>query len=299
MERRAVDLPGGRMSTLHFGRTANPLKLVFCHANGFNAQSYARVLEPLGVHAVALDLRGHGRTTMRADPERLRGWSVFADDIADYFDAHVKRPVVLAGHSYGAVSGILSLPRTRDKVHGYAGFDPVLVPALMRWATRWSWGREYIKLRLPIARKAGERRRTFDSRDDAFARYRGRGAFKGVPDAILRDYVDGGTRDRPDGRVELSCDPLWEQAIFVGQAHNVFRQVPKLPDASRIVFAGARGRVSTERQRAYIQRLQPDISVELQPDFNHLFPLQEPEFATAVLRDIMQRAALAPPRRRR
>ena len=292
MERRTVELPGGRMSVLHFGRTTNPLKLVFCHANGFNAQSYRAVLEPLGVHAVALDLRGHGFTDMPADPERLVNWQVFADDIADYFDAHVERPVVLAGHSYGAVSGILSLPRTRDKVHGYAGFDPVLVPAVMRWATRFSWGREYIKLRLPIARKAGERRSRFDSRKDVFARYQGRGAFKGVPDPVLRDYVLGGTRDRADGGVELACDPLWEQAIFAAQAHNLFRQVSKLPDASRIVFAGARGRVSTKAQRDLIARRQPAISVEFQPTFNHLFPLQETAFATHVLRSVMQQAAL-------
>ena len=280
------------MSVLHFGRTTNPLKLVFCHANGFNAQSYRAVLEPLGVHAVALDLRGHGFTDMAAEAERLVNWQVFANDIADYFDAHVKRPVVLAGHSYGAVSGILSLPRTRDKVHGYVGFDPVLVPAPMRAATRFSWGREWVKLRLPIARKAGERRAVFSSREAVFGRYQGRGAFKGVPDEVLRDYVEGGTRERLDGGVRLACDPLWEQAIFAAQAHNMFARVPLLPDASRIVFAGARGAVSTARQQASVQRLQPNIAVECEAERQHLFPLQDPAFASGVLLDVMQRAAL-------
>ena len=297
MERRAYDLPGGTLSAVHFGRTSNPLKLVFCHANGFNAQSYRHVIEPLGVHAVTLDLRGHGFTDLPTDPEKLRSWHVFADDIAAFFDAHVPAPLVLAGHSYGAVSAILALPRIRDKVIGYAGFDPVLVPALVRWATRWSWGREYMKLRVPIARKAGERKSVFKNRETVFERYQERGAFKGIPDAVLRDYIDGGTRERADGAVELSCDPLWEQAIFAAQAHNTFAAVPLLPDASRIVFAGARGRVSTERQRGRIQRLQAKISVEFQPEFNHLFPFQQPEFATQVLHSVIQQAALAPPRR--
>ena len=294
MERRTYDLRGGTLSAIHFGRTSNPLKLVLCHANGFNARSYRAVLEPLGVHAVALDLRGHGMTRLPTDPENLRNWHVFADDIAAFFDAHVARPVVLAGHSYGAVSGLLALPSIQDKVHGYAGFDPVLVPGLVRFFTRFAFGREYMKLRVPIARKAGERKSVFGSREEAFARYQGRGAFKGVPDDILRDYVAGGMVPTRDGRVRLACDPAWEQAIFAAQAHNVFRNVPRLPDASRIVFAGARGRVSTNTQRAAMQRRQPGISVEFQPGFNHLFPFQEPEFATGVLRDVMQRAALAP-----
>ena len=298
MERRSYDLRGGTLSAIHFGRTTNPLKLVFCHANGFNAQSYRHVLEPIEVHAVALDLRGHGLTDLTTDPENLRSWQVFADDIAAFFDAHVPAPVVLAGHSYGAVSGLLAQPRIRDKVIGYAGFDPVLVPALVRWATRWSWGREYMKMRVPIARKAGERKSVFQSRDAAFDRYHGRGALKGIPDEILRDYIDGGTRERGAGGVELACNPAWEQAIFAAQAHNMFARVPMLPDTSRIVFAGARGRVSTEAQRARIQALQPGISVEFQPEFNHLFPFQKPAFATDVLRNVIQRAALAPPRQR-
>ncbi len=293
MERRTYDMLDGSLSAIHFGRTSNPLKLVFCHANGFNAQSYRAVLEPLGVHAVALDLRGHGQTELPTDPERLKNWHIFADDIATFFDLYVPAPVILGGHSYGAVSAILSLPQTRDKVRGYVGFDPVLVPRSMAMMTHFSFAREYMKMRLPIAKKAGGRKSVFDSVDAAFARYQGRGAFKGFPDEILRDYVQGGTRPLADGRVRLACDPMWEQAIFAAQAHNMFKQIPKLPDASRIIFAGARGRVSTKAQRAKLRKLQPNISVEFERDFNHLFPFQEPAFATEALRSVIQAAALA------
>jgi pimeloyl-ACP methyl ester carboxylesterase len=286
-------MPDGSLSAIHFGRMSNPLKLVFCHANGFNAQSYREIIEPLGVHAVALDLRGHGRTELPTDPERLKNWQIFADDIATFFERYVDAPVVLGGHSYGAVSGILSLPKTREKVRGYVGFDPVLVPRAMAMMTHFSFAREYMKLRVPIARKAGERKSVFESVEAAFTRYHGRGAFKGFPDTVLRDYVAGGTRSMLDGRVRLACDPKWEQAIFAAQAHNMFRHIPSLPDASRIIFAGARGRVSTARQRAHLQTLQPNISVEFERDFNHLFPFQEPGFATEALRSVIQAAALA------
>lgn len=272
---------------MRYGDPSTPLRLVFCHANGFNGQSYRAVIEPLGVHALALDLRGHGMSDLPTEANTLASWQIFADDIGQFFDREVDGPVVLAGHSYGAVSGVLSMPQTQDKVVGYVGFDPVLVPGLFRLIARTAPGRAYIKQRIPIARKAGQRKSVFETLEAAFARYHGRGAFKGVPDMILRDYLEGGLLATDDGQVRLACDPSWEQAIFTAQGHNIFRNIPLLPDNSRIVFAGARGRVSTRGQRKRLQRLQPGLSIEFQPDYNHLFPLQEPGFATEVLRSVL------------
>jgi pimeloyl-ACP methyl ester carboxylesterase len=291
LERIQFNRPDGTLSGLRFGDANAPLRLVFCHANGFNARSYRAVIEPLGVHAVALDLRGHGLTDLPTDVKALASWQIFADDIAQVFEHHVEGPVVLAGHSYGAVSGILSLPQTHGKIAGYVGFDPVLVPWLFRKIAATQSGRAYMKRRIPIARKAGQRKSIFGSTDAAFTRYQGRGAFKGVPDPVLRDYLDGGLIETDDGQMRLACDPVWEQAIFAAQAHNVFARLPLLPNNSRIVFAGGRGQVSTRAQRARLQRSQPGLSIEFQAGFNHLFPLQEPAFATEVLRSVLDAAA--------
>ena len=288
MERRAHPLRGGTVSALHFGDTRRPIDLVFCHANGFNALSYRTLLDGLGVHAVALDGRGHGRTELPTDVAALDGWDVFADDIAAFFDAHITEPVVLAGHSYGAVSAMLSLPRTRDRVRGYVGFDPVLVPWLFRVVARSGAGRAYMKRRIPIARKAGTRTRRFESVDAAFARYQGRGAFRGMPDAVLRDYLVGGLEADGEAMV-LACAPEWEQAIFAAQAHNLWPCVPLLPDNSRIIFAGAHGKVSTAGQRRAMARKQPAISVEYEPERTHLFALSDPEFSRGVLRSVLGR----------
>lgn len=287
MQRVSFDLKDGTLSALRFGDADAPLRLIFCHANGFNAQSYRGVIEPLGVPALALDLRGHGQTALPTDVATLANWQIFAGDIAQIFDLTVDGPVVLAGHSYGAVSALLAMPAIADRVSGYIGFDPVLVPWLFRKIAATRRGRAYMKRRIPIARKAGQRRSVFDSLDAAFARYQGRGAFKGVPDAVLRDYLEGGLVPTEDGRMKLACDPLWEQAIFAAQAHNLFAQVPKLPDNSRLIFAGAHGRVSTSGQRRTLQRLQPGLSVEYEEDRAHLFPLHDPAFAADILRGVL------------
>ena len=293
MQRLSFDLPDGTLSALRFGGADARLSLVFCHANGFNAQSYRAILEPLGVAALSLDLRGHGLTNLPADPVGLVNWQVFADDLAYLFSNYIEASVVLAGHSYGAVAGILALPQIQGKVAGYVGFDPVLVPAPFRQLARTALWRAYTKRRFPIARKAGQRKSVFESLEDVFARYHGRGAFRGVSDQVLRDYLEGGLIPMDAGQMRLACDPDWEQAIYVAQGHNAFRNIPALPDNSRLIFAGSYGRVSTAGLRRTAQCLQPDMSVEYHQDFTHLFPLETPDFTTDVLRDVINQAERA------
>lgn len=296
IERRTYPLRDGTLSALHFGRTANPLKLVFLHANGFNAQAYAQILGPLGVHAVAFDMRGHGQSALPTDVRALTGWQIFRDDCVEFFDRYVPDlapgKVVLAGHSFGAVSGILSAPALKDRISGYVGFDPVSLPKTFGLTSVLPGGRTYMKKRLPIARNAGRRKNAFDSPDAAFERYQGRGAFRGMPDAVLMDYLTGGLQQQPDGQWQLACDPAWEQAIFVAQWHDQFKAARDLPDHSKIMYAGKYSAVSTKGTRGLMQKRQPKISVTYDAELAHLFPLHDTVLATRTLRDVITRAAL-------
>ena len=278
------------MSALHFGRTSNPLKLIFAHANGFNAQSYAQILEPLGVHAAALDLRGHGFSSLPAHPDNLPNWHVFRDDIVHFCDNYVETPVVLAGHSFGAVSLILAAEKLGDKCAGYVGFDPVIMPSVLRHLSGFKTVRERMKKKLPIAARAGRRRSVFDNLDEAFDNYHGRGAFKIVPDVILRDYLEGGLKPHKDG-VELACAPKWEQAVFGAQHHNTFRGLRFLPVKRHIVFAGPNSPTPAFVQ-AKVSRLIGENNTQSDDSLEHLFPLQNPQFATDILANMLQRVSL-------
>ena len=297
MERRTYPLSSGDMAAVHFGRTSNPLKLVFLHANGFNALSYASVLEPLGVHAMAVDLRGHGRTTLPADPKALRNWLTFRDDVVELFERHIahdpRRPVVLAGHSLGAATGILAARKLGRRISGYAGLDPVILGPLWRFVASLPGYRAYTKRRMPLARGAGNRRAEFGSKEAAFAHYNGRGAYKRFPDQVLRDYLTDGMRS-VEGSVRLACEPAWEQAIFVAQAHDVIGAAKFLPRFSRIMFAGRGAPQTPGAREAIAKTLGPD-RVARDMEVGHLFPLERPELATEVLKGALQEVALARP----
>lgn len=285
--RKFYDLRDGRISAVHFGDMSAPPRLIMLNANGFNGYSYKTILEPLGVHAIALDMRGHGMSELPIDVAALKNWHIFRDDVVGFFNRYTEAPLVLAGHSYGAVTGMLAMPQIKDKVSGYVGFDPVLIPALARMFNRLPGGRGFMKKRLPIARNAGRRRSTFESQEAAFERYKNRGAFRGFTDEALRDYLAGGLVPDGDG-LKLACDPLWEQAIFVAQGHNVFKAIPYLPrHNSHATFAGKHGAVSFRAGRNAIAKVIGAENVVFDKNRAHMFPMHDPDYATGRLRDAL------------
>ncbi len=291
--RKFYDLDSGRMSAVHFGLTSNPVKFIMLHANGFNGYSYKTILEPLGVHCIALDLRGHGMSELPTDAAALRDWNIFRDDVTEFFERYVNAPVVLAGHSYGAVTAMLAMPKVKDKVSGFVGFDPVLVPGIARFINRLPGGRLFMKKRLPIARNAGRRKFEFESFEAVFDRYKDRGAFRGFSDEALRDYLTGGLVPNGEG-VKLTCHPNWEQAIFVAQGHNVFKAARSLPrNNSHITFAGKYGAVSFKSGRNFMANIIGAENVVYDKSRAHMFPMHDPDYAIARLNEALNKSSLS------
>lgn len=288
IDRRFYDLRDGSMSAVHFGDTCQPPRVVFANANGFNGQSYRSILEPLGVHAIALDYRGHGMSELPTPVRSLKNWQIFADDVAEFFDRYVDSPVLLGGHSFGAASSVIAAARIKDKLSGFVALDPVTMPFMPRLFSQLPGGRALMKRFIPIARGAGRRRYIFESAEAAFERYQGRGAFRGIPDAVLRDYLEGGLKPHPDG-VQLACHPLWEQAIFAAQGSNIIKHLKHLPENTQIIYGG-KAPVSTNAIRSKVSHRLRGGEVAYHRDYHHLFPFHEPEFAASVFKSVLDKA---------
>ena len=127
-ETRRFSLPDGEMSALVWPRPG-ATRIVFLHGNGFNAGVYRQMLGLLAAQyeIVAPDLRGHGATTLPADPARHRDWHVYAHDIIAMLDQLDSRPFVLAGHSMGGVAALLTAEKLTGKPLGLALIDPVIL----------------------------------------------------------------------------------------------------------------------------------------------------------------------------
>lgn len=282
--RDLIDVPGrGVFSALRWdGDPAKPL-LVFAHATGFNAGTYRSLLGPLAAQfrILAIDQRGHGLSPAPAEPDELRTWDTFSDDLVALLDL-LDEPAFLSGHSMGGRVAMLAAAARPELARGLLMIEPVLMhPSVSRklWLAR-KFGRPPPN---PLAQGAARRRAVFGSRDMMMDAYRGRGAFATWPDSYLRDYIDGGTRDLPNGEVELSCAPAWEAATFGSAGQFFWRALGKVRCPVHVLYAETE---STLREGVpeLIRSRQPAWDLELVPGTTHFLPMERTELVQDALR---------------
>jgi pimeloyl-ACP methyl ester carboxylesterase len=283
--KRVVAVPGGEIAGLEFGPQDRPIDIVFVHANGFNAQTYRVLLSPLaaGLRILAIDQRGHGATTLPADPEGRHSWRDLQGDLVSLLDALDGPPVVLAGHSMGGTVSLLTAAARPDRVKGLVLLDPVIMPWLATLYAKAPWTSGRLWKRMPLVQGALRRRAVFDDREQVFAGYKGRGAFKTWPETMLADYVAGGFIQRGDGKVELACAPAWEASNYAAQAHDPWRAIRQVKAPVRILKAQKH---STCRTGDSFSRLGRDVKIETIEGATHFLPMERPDVVRDALFDM-------------
>ncbi len=284
IHRSVAPMPDGTMSGVHFGPIDAPVKMVFLHANGFNGLTYRRILEPLGVHVLALDLRGHGRTQLPTNDLHLTSHTHYAKNLAAYLQAHIDGPVILAGHSLGANAAIIAANMVPKKTVRVLAFDPIVLPGHVRLMMMSETMRGLLLKNYPFAKNAGRRREKFSSREDAFKRYHGRGPFKHFPGEVLKDYIHDGFVEYADG-VRLACHPKWEQYSYVHQGQNMKGRIRNLPDGSHIMITDFVKQSQAWMGRA--RRKNAKLQIDYHPEWDHFFPVTKPEISITALRSIL------------
>lgn len=242
-QRHIVQQPEGEVSFLEWNGHASLPPLHFAHANGFNAFTYRSLLSPLSEHfrIRAWDARGHGMTKLPADPSRHESWHIYRDDLVRFLEdyaAEAGAPVLLAGHSMGATMSLLAAAARPDIVSGLVLIDPVLLPRYAYWVLRLYRLFGLKSGPAALAENTARRRSVFADRPTTVSNYKGRGAFRTWPEEIIADYVEGGTRDLPDGQVELTCSPAWEAQNFRAHIGDIWAAIGELRVPLTLIYAG-------------------------------------------------------------
>lgn len=278
---RRIELParGGAMAVLDFGPPDRPVDVVFSHANGFNARTYRTILAPLAarLRVLALDLRGHGGSTLPAVVEDHGGWNQHRDDLLALLAAETEGPVVLAGHSMGATTCLLAAAVEPARVKALALFDPVLFDHA-RAAVEQSGDN-------PLAQGADRRRAVFPDKAAAVAAYTGRGAFRSWSAEQLADYVEGGFRETADGEVTLACAPAWEASNFRIHGYDAWAAIRAIRRPVRMLRAetGSTARIDDNLEELAAN---PQLTVETVPGTTHFLPMERPDIVRAVIGDL-------------
>ena len=277
------------MAGLDWGDPSRPVQALWLHANGFNARTYAGLLAPLGAEArvVALDLRGHGATSLPAEAHRLTSWRVFADDAAAVVEVLGLEDVVLAGHSMGATSALLAAAGPlAGRVRALVLAEPVILPATRALLARGPWGPAFLRRTVPWAKAAARRRDRFPDRAAAFAALKGRGVFRAWSDAALGDYLAEGVADA-GGEVELACAPAWEAAAYAAQRHDARGALRRLRVPLAILKAEHGSTCHLQTGDPLLARTGRPASLEVVAGTGHFLPLERPERVRAALRAAM------------
>lgn len=266
--------------------------LVFAHANGFNALTYRELIAPLAgpCHIWAWDARGHGATTLPADPAQHSDWYVYRDDLIRFVEARVEqvgRPVYLAGHSMGGMSGIMAASERPDLVSGLFLIEPVM---LIGWrALRLKMARRLgMSAKFDLATMADKRKAVWPNRETMVEVYQDRGIFRSWPRAMVADYVEGGTRDGKDGKVELACAPAWEAANFRAQDHNARAAVRKLTTPFTLLYGGNNS-TTGDAGAALLAARDPGATVMRIGSASHFLPMEYPQTVRRELIALIER----------
>jgi pimeloyl-ACP methyl ester carboxylesterase len=261
------------VAILEFGPRDQPVDAVFLHANGFNANTYRRILGGLApeLHILAYDQRGHGLTTLVADPQGRTDWLDLRDDLVALLETLGVNDVVLSGHSMGGTASLLAAAKT-GRASRLVLFDPVVIPRPMVEGAPDS----------PMVQGALRRRARFASRAEALAAYRGRGAFRTWPEAMIVDYLATGLRAAPEGDLILSCAPAWEASNYAAHGHDSWAALreSKIPIDILLAETGSTFRRDGAPDLA---ALAPRVRARTVQGASHFLPMERPELVQEAL----------------
>ncbi|MEO1474823.1 MAG: alpha/beta hydrolase [Pseudomonadota bacterium] len=286
LRRTRFTTPDGDIAALEFGDPAADLSCLFLHATGFNAMTYQSILAPLGLRArvAALDIRGHGHTTLPAS-QRMGSWHRFRDDVIAWLEHHAPGGVVLGGHSMGGCVALLVAGKRPDLVRGLVLADPVVLspriyrnlhafpPAMLTMA------------RSRMARMARKRRPEFPSVAAAKESYFGRGAFQTWREPFLDDYLLDGlmksesrSGDGVSATWSLACNPKFEATVFAAQRNRpwgALRKVKKYKIPLTILRAERDSVMSLSCSQSIVERY-PAAIVKTIRGTSHFLPMEAP-----------------------
>ena len=285
MQRFSIAMADGDISLCSWMAGAAPTGdkpvLHWAHANGFNGETYTPLLEPLQARfdICAWDSRGHGLTSLPANPEEMTGWHIYRDDligVIEHLAQAAGQKIWLGGHSMGGCASIMAAAQRPDLVAGLVLTDPVIVPStglnLMRL-----WYRLRPHSGTILMQMAGKRRAVWPDIETITAAYTGRGAFATWQDGFLDAYLRGGLLPHEDdagNRLKLACAPAWEAANFKGPQDPSVPPIKKLQVPFTLLMAET-GSTTRAADAFHVPKQRKKIAIV--PGSTHFLPMEFPE----------------------
>jgi pimeloyl-ACP methyl ester carboxylesterase len=210
------------------------------------------------------------------------------DDLVQYLDERGAQGWIGVGHSLGAVTTMVAALRRPDLFRALVLIDPVFLPPVVAWMFALAQKLGLAGQVHPLAPGARRRRRTFETEDAMFARYRRAAVFRGLDDAALRDYVSAALRPDGHGALTLAYSPEWEARIYETGSLNLYGQLHRLQPPLLAIRGAETNTFSPAGVRA-LRRALPGAEIVEVPGAGHLVPLEKPEAVGQIITAFLER----------
>lgn len=275
-----TNLHGGVFHFLDWGGSG-PIALI-SHSIGFCAGLYSPLAALLTDHfrVLGFDGRGHGRTKAPADPENLKSWHVFYDDMEN-FCRHIGRPVIAIGHSLGGTVSLVVACRRPELLRALIMIEPGIIPP--EWIPRTYLMQKCGLTGLaPMVSKTAKRKNKWPDREALRDHLSANKMFLHWERGFIDAYIEHMIEDSDAGAVRLRCDPRWEARCIATAPTDIWRYVPKLKTPTLIIYGSQTRtflpsvikRFTTEVPHAVCRRFE---------GFGHNVVMEKPEASAAAI----------------
>ena len=209
----------------------------FSHAHVFYKLTYQSLLKNISkeFRITTYDMRGHGDTTLKADPKKLRSWNSFRDDLI-FLIENLNSPAILSGHSLGGTASWLVALSRPDLVEKLVLVDPVILPLRYIFGYHLFDFFHIAHFISPLAKNALIRRNEWKTKEEAYDYFSEKKLFSKVSKEALNDYVNYGLKNNKNNNFTLKCDPKWESACFQLNTKEVWDGVEHLKIPIKIIL---------------------------------------------------------------
>ncbi len=253
--------------------------ILMVHATGFHARCWDKTIAalPPGYHIVAVDQRGHGRSSK---PDSLVDWSLMGRDVGALVTGLGLQNIVGVGHSMGAHVIVQIADVMTERFERLVLLDPTITePEAYQSPTQLA---DLDPSQNPVSR----RRNRWESPEAMFSAFKDRHPFSLWRPDVLMDYCQYGLLAVDDGEgFILACPPYLEASVYEG-----FRSLDPYPLVKRITLPVAILRaqmasddVTSVRDFANsptwpgLVDVFPDAQEVHMPELSHFMPMQDPQ----------------------
>jgi len=266
---------------------------LFCHATGFHARCWDKVIAqlPEGAHAIAVDARGHGRSA-KVPPFV---WESFGSDLVGLIEALDLPAIIGVGHSMGGHALTQAIAHNSSRFERAVLVDPVIFDPTI--GERMPNNTFADASEHPVARRKSE----FESWQAMYERFADRSPYSLWRADVLKDYCEYGVLPAEDSDAfTLACPPVVEASVYMGSTDfNLMPLLKKVGVPVTVLRARARELdaegldfTTSPTWFGLADALPDGVDIHL-PELTHFIAMQAPELvARCAISHITARAEL-------